>query len=300
METMEKAHVALMEEILEHNEKDCPFCKENKPPEKLESNIEQSWDDDQLTNDKYWTEKIGNDSGDLEKDMEAAGYPRPKDWRLKMPVYKCGKQRHSSEVDLGEDHIVKANPHHLIPGNASLKKCRALRKWIFASEKKITGDIGYDINNDRNGIWLPSNNAMRGDSRWDCETVKMTYANASQPGRGSFHDAHVDYNKFVKRLLKRVADRMEGIDVKNNCPYKTEKDENSDKFKPPYALVSRLNGISQRLKGYLKLFNPDDVKDPLYTSKIVIMRNQMIKQYGKNTEAFECAYCKKMKKEGKN
>ena len=265
---------ALMAKILEHKHDDgtCPFCKENEEIEQEgESDLEQDWDDDERSQDKYWTKKIGNSSGKLEKNMKANGSPRPDNWTLKLPVYDCK----FNKINLAPDHKITPNPHHLIPGNESLKEAERLLKWVYASEDHIEKDINYDVNNALNGIWLPSNNAMRGNDDWKCDTVKLTYANAAQPGRGCFHDRHLDYSEFVEKLLNKVADKM---GQKNSvCQYNSEK--GSNKFKPPYALVHRLNGVSQRLKGYLLSFNPDNFQSPLYTSKLVNMRVKMIKDY---------------------
>jgi hypothetical protein len=229
----EMGEAALVEKLLEHQAEDCPFCKENQKPKGApKSNAEPLWDEDAAAARK---EAIGNSSGELEKHMSIS---RPTDWVLKHPVYNCARE----ELEL-EGHRVTANPHHLIPGNESLKEVPDLLKWIFEGEGHIEADIGYDVNNGDNGIWLPSNNSMRsnrlGNSSWECETVKMTYVNAAQPGHGTFHDRHLRYSDFVRKILQKIADRMDGIDARANCPYKTEKGTN--RFKPPYALVQRLN-----------------------------------------------------------
>ncbi|TQV85885.1 AHH domain-containing protein [Aliikangiella coralliicola] len=267
---------ALMTKILEHKHDDetCPFCQKNDEVEQDGvSSKEQDWDDDERTSDEYWTKKIGNNSGKLETNMAANDEPRPTDWELLHPVYDCkGK-----EIDLPDSHKITPNPHHLIPGNESLKKAKELLVWIYADAdgSQIESDINYDVNNAQNGIWLPSNNSMRGNDDWKCETVKITYANAAQPGRGCFHDRHTNYSEFVTRLLNKIADKMGQED--SVCQYNTE--ESGEKHKPPYALVPRLNGVSQRLKSYLKSFNPDGYQPPLYTSKLVDIRVKIIKDF---------------------
>ncbi len=271
---------ALMAKILEHkhDDKECPFCQKNEDvkPEG-ESSKEQDWDDDERTKDDYWTKKIGNNSGTLETNMTNNGEPRPDDWTLKHTVYNCRFKK----IDLPDNHKITPNPHHLIPGNESLKEAEKLLKWIYASENHIEEDIHYDVNNAENGIWLPSNNSMRGNSDWKCETVKLTYANAAQPGRGCFHDRHIDYSRFVQKLLNKIADKMGHKDA--ICQYNTEK--SGDKFKPPYALVPRLNGVSQRLKSYLVSYNPEGYQPPLFTSRIVDARVEIIEGYDSGKKA---------------
>lgn len=265
---------ALMAKILEHkhDENECPFCQENEDvaPDGVSSQ-EQAWDEDERSDDDYYTKKIGNNSGTLEKNMAANGEPRPQDWTLSYPVYDCK----GNKINLPDSHQITPNPHHLIPGNESLKEVEKLLKWMYASEGHIEKDINYDVNNAENGIWLPSNNAMRGNPDWKCDTVKITYANAAQPERGCFHDRHANYSRFVKKILNKIADKMGKQD--SVCQYNTGK--GSDKFKPPYALVLRLNGVSQRMKVYLERYNPDGFESPIYTSKWVEKRVRIINEY---------------------
>ena len=48
--------------------------------------------------------------------------------------------------------------------------------WIFAENGKISVDIGYSVNNAENGVWLPSNNAMRGQWTDKTSEFKVDYA----------------------------------------------------------------------------------------------------------------------------
>jgi hypothetical protein len=296
----EAATAALINKLLDHDENDCPFCKENQKPENTpESNIKAEWDEDAAV---ARHEAIGNDADELERKLKAKGEPRPKDWTLEHGVWNC-QHEEPDGLDL-KNHRITPNPHHLIPGNESLKLVPALLKWIFAGEGHIEADIGYDVNNGENGIWLPSNNSMRknviGNASWECETVKITYANAAQPGRGSFHDRHVDYSEFVQKILKKIANRMEGRDARADCPYKTEK--GSEKYKPPYALIERLNGVSRRRATRLRNYNPGEFEVPFYTSQLVGQRVQTIEDWDRGVETkIACPACgpKPPKKDGK-
>ena len=99
---------------------------------------------------------IDNASGELDRKMKSDGHPRPKHWTI---------DRRPLGLD-NPQHKIVANPHHLIPGNESLKKATTLLPWIFGDKGKIENDIGYNVNNASNGVWLPSNNSMRGHSYW--------------------------------------------------------------------------------------------------------------------------------------
>lgn len=243
--------------VLEHAKKDCPFCLSNekaKPDPLPVSKDEASWEEDA---DKL----IDNDPGELEKNMSI---PRPQDWFLEPAV--------ADELNIQKPHKITPNPHHLIPGNEALKQVPTLLLWIFADKGKIENDIGYDVNNGENGIWLPSNNSMRGVSWWSGDTYiirKAKYAkSAMKVARGLFHDRHIDpYSEFVQKILNKIADRMNGLQAQDpKCPYKVEKGQGT-RFKPPYALINRLNGVSQRLSGYLHAnAKPTNY---IYTSKLV-------------------------------
>jgi hypothetical protein len=194
--------------------------------------------------------------------MAAEGDPRPNDWKISGTIGKVTVT----------DHVVKPNPHHLIPGNESLKQSEIL-PWIFASDE-IEADIGYDVNNAVNGVWLPSNNAMRSNAEpprpcsWDNDKVKTDYVIlAMDESDGHFHDRHVDYSKFVVKVLNKIANRMLGLPFLNmDCPYVTEPAP-SGKAKPPYFLYIRLNGVSQRLATHLAASAPQQAF--LFTSELV-------------------------------
>ena len=134
--------MAAIDLILEHDHK-CPLCETEPPPESKPSNADQSPDEDAFVDDHT---AIGNDSGELDSNMAAHNNPRPNDWIIEL----ADETRHR----------VTPNPHHLIPGNESLKPSKIL-DWIFESKGKVKADNGYDVNNHRNGKWLPSNNSMR-------------------------------------------------------------------------------------------------------------------------------------------
>lgn len=251
METLEKISPA---EILKHKPEDCPFCKSNeteKPDPIPKSKIIQNPDEDP---DK---QLIGNKSGELDSNMADVGDPRPQDWLIDL---------RNVGIDDSE-HKVTANPHHLIPGNESLKEAPTLLPWIFADKGKIDNDIGYNVNNSKNGIWLPSNNSMRGNSHWSSDEFKTDFVVAAMnEAGGHFHDTHPDYSDSVTKILNKIADRMNGIDQKAFCFEKEE--PSSGKFKPPYALVQRLNGVSERILPYLKAEAKPQAS--FYTSRLVL------------------------------
>lgn len=109
--------------------------------------------------------------------MKSDGHPRPKHWTIDLRPLGLDNPQHK----------IVANPHHLIPGNESLKKATTLLPWIFGDEGKIENDIGYNVNNASNGVWLPSNNSMRGHSYWiDWEDRALLEATPLPPGESSW------------------------------------------------------------------------------------------------------------------
>lgn len=226
--------------ILEHDAADCPFCKSNemeKPDPIPKSKDVADWEEDPVSD----TCLIGNSAGELERNMSEG---RPQNWIIDI----------HDDLKMQKDHKITPNPHHVIPGNESLKNAQELLKWIFADKGKIENDIGYNVNNGENGIWLPSNNSMRGVAWWPGSTNigwKIIYAEkAMRAGNGQFHDRHNSpYSHFITQILQKIADRMNGIDAPG-CPFKPEQ-KTDGKYPAPYALVSRLNGVSNRIKPYL-------------------------------------------------
>ena len=55
---------------------------------------------------------------------------------------------------------VAYSAHHLIPAKESLKRASGLHKFIQKSKGKICCDLGYDVNGNENGVWLPGLHAV--------------------------------------------------------------------------------------------------------------------------------------------
>jgi hypothetical protein len=63
---------------------------------------------------------------------------------------------------------VAYSAHHLIPAKESMKPVASLHKFIDSSEGKICCNLGYDINGNENGVWLPGLHAVnsKGIGKW--------------------------------------------------------------------------------------------------------------------------------------
>jgi hypothetical protein len=207
-----------------------------------------------------------NDSGELTVQLEQSDNPGPFSAKTYPARALKAADFRSDGPDIGTNVGLFPNAHHLVPGHASLPKSNVAK---FMGDKdnmpekckkpsKIKdggGGIGYDVNGPQNGKWLPSNNALRG--RWR-DNIQAEYAFiAINRTKSQFHDAHTDYNKYIR-------DRLEEIYVKlndhiKNCNLKPckEKRGSGDKFEtaPHPYLCQKLYGVSSRIKKYLDLSN---------------------------------------------
>jgi hypothetical protein len=167
---------------------------------------------------------------------------------------------------------MKATPHHLIPGKASMRGSR-LENWTREDQGKIKQDIGYSIDCAQNGIWLPylpSIYTIKHVSKTVKQPMNTYYGTRWEPLHSDAkhdiaymimsetwlqfhytdHDApyhHIDstenYDGNAQARCNLLADVMETF-WKDKCP----KAKDDDKFFPPYGLVERINLQSEYMK----------------------------------------------------
>lgn len=117
---------------------DCPFCKEK------ECDCDRS--------------KIGKDNSasKLESNLAADGEPRDE-----VGFHHEDYGDYSSE------------PHHLVPGKEAMDG-HPIERWLAKKAKGtyVNGDTCFDINDERNGIWLPSITDANRICKW--KTIKKT------------------------------------------------------------------------------------------------------------------------------
>lgn len=185
--------------------------------------------------------QLTNDSSELGKSL---GH-RPT-WQINVPDKVDG------QIIKRQCTVVPA-AHHLIPGNASLKKVPSIMDLIDSGRGKIQSDIGYDVNGQPNGIWLPANYGVRAESefgrKWSQYGHQNEYAIAAMKKAGAqFHDAHPEYSGKVKTTLRALADKI-NLKKPEHCGICDA--EISDKARPPYGLVGRLNRTSRQHRNFL-------------------------------------------------
>jgi len=257
MQLGEASAMAMIEDE-NHDENTCVFCQAGEPPKEIINDLEEKsqGDEEDETGDEAQSYKFKNDSDTLGKNLGG----RPK----------------SMQIPFGEksyDAMVAA--HHLIPGNASLKKSTLFKsKKYLWKDGKAKGNIGYNINGENNGIWSPGNYGVRpwGTKGKTFETNSRMTAEqfafaAMKKCRVQFHDAHPKYSKFVKDALDKVYEKLKnGEDIW--CLEAKKKEKSPEEKDPLYVLVHRLDEISARMKRML-CFPTSNWKSNIYTSSFV-------------------------------
>lgn len=178
------------------------------------------------------------------------------------------------------DYKLQYAPHHLIPGNESLKGSEVLvymgddsviqnYEPTEASLIKTGKSINYDVNAAENGVWLPSPYALSNSNKWpsqegievilmrmgqvavdQVESFKKAYVAASieTAGHRQFHMRHEKYSHKVQAILNAMGDKINLLATK--CPVANDGKE-EEKLDPPAGLKDKLNNLSSRLKTLL-------------------------------------------------
>ena len=168
--------------------------------------------------------------------------------------------------------------HHLIPGEASLAPSTLKNLMTKGDSVEITGKggekknktirkhIGYNVNGAHNGVWLPGNYYIRGNtspvsgqswSELGNNPWCLNYVAAvTKVAGGQMHDAHTQYSSAVKELLNKIAALL----MKHECDTCNAPDIN-----PPFRIKARLYAVSAELKNQVTSA-PMAWKRPWFTS----------------------------------
>jgi hypothetical protein len=197
----------------------------------------------------------------------------------------------------GKDYPFKVAAHHLIPGDAALANSELYKGYMIEGAQVITpagrtyeilANIGYNVNGNHNGVWLPGNYAIRkktspkegaswGDivddpnyQGWCFEYMRACVAKVG----GQFHDSHTKYNAAVLDILDEIHVKLAvHQDGCGDC-------KNKKKIYPPYVLKARLYVLSRYLRTKLRM-RPGKWKIPWFTSdkfKDTMMKNQLLSE----------------------
>jgi hypothetical protein len=262
-----------------HNEKTCPWHKDGKKKAKKMDPVDP--DDDS---------KImpPNDGGKLGRNLTDAKNKRPTVDTVEIKYkagdllfFKSGKKTKEVQAyknsSTNVEYDLQYAPHHLIPGNESLKgnlvvaflgDTDTISNFANGQTSHIKDGFsaGYDVNDADNGVWLPSPYALSMANRWpsepgvkvikrrrgvalgeSTEKFKEAYVAASIEATGrQFHMRHKAYSSKVQTLLTSIGERL-CMMVTGTCPIAESSDDGSNKFDPPPGLVARLNVMSSNL-----------------------------------------------------
>jgi hypothetical protein len=256
MEMGELASAAVIADV-QHDES-CYFCQSKAPPAELENELADNADED---SDLDGSLEVGPFKNNAAKLGKAIGGPQGRK-SLTLADLKGGKSLEASVA-----------AHHLIPGNAALKKSELFQSGEYLwKDGKVNGNIAYNVNASPNGVWLPGNYAAR---PWGVGGNAFTVEFGPQPAQyafaaidawqAQFHDSHEPYSRFVRQALDKVYDKLTA-QQELWCPEAKQKEQAPDKRTPLFVLVSRLNTISLRMRRML-VFPTSNWKRNIYTSE---------------------------------
>ena len=294
-ETVKTPDVFLGDE--DHSEKTCPWHQTTKAEKKKMKAMNPDEDTDAMA---------PNDGGELGQNMKAAREKPPSANSVRVSYQpgttfywetgKEGEEEESSVLSYGKTsklitYKLQYAPHHLIPGNESLKGTEIVRylgdddtieEFAEGNSSYIKDgfSVNYDINAAKNGVWLPSPYALSMSNQWpsksgisvikkrkrhkvaaQTEDFRIAYVAAAIEASGDrqFHVRHADYSDMVQQVLDAIAHRMKKM-VQGICPL--AKQEDQKKANPPYGIVGRLNVLSANLR---RLTAGPVWREPLYT-----------------------------------
>lgn len=226
--------------MIKESNDDCWFCKEKAQKRGVSNDLVASPDTSDSESDSSVTENdVKNDASVLGENL---GFPP--EWSISCPLEN-------------KPTLIVPGAHHCIPGTAAFKKVldSGFKNYVNAGGKfKLLEDIGYSINHENNGVWLPGNYAVRPGKEhytktWSAQnsSFKQKYAErAMEVSNRQFHDAHVKYNNLVRKTLENVMNKIGKLGGK--CPFCGEE---HDSTRPPYGLVARLDRASRAYKNVL-------------------------------------------------
>lgn len=248
-----------------------------------------------------------NDGGTLGRNMQAAGVFIPaadEVWIGYGPMddvhYKSGNKKKSVQTYVEVDgfeirYELQYAPHHLIPGNGSLKGSAVvpylgdeatIKHFKKGEASKIMDghSVGYDVNAASNGVWLPSPYALSNCNDWpaipgitalkkqrgeavayDTTGFKEAYVAAAIEASGNrqFHMSHKKYSDKVREILKSIGARLKSM-AGGECPIASGSKSNG-KLVPPAGLPGRLDVLSGNLE---RLVTGAVWRPPLFTDSM--------------------------------
>ncbi|WP_444993946.1 hypothetical protein [Aliikangiella sp. IMCC44359] len=282
-----------------HSEKTCPWHSEEKEAKPDQMELQAPDEDTDIMPANLGT-KLGKNLGKKENKEVWVQYKADALVKWEVGVKKKEKvaQTYTYDDEWLYCYELQYAPHHLIPGNESLKGSKVVaflgdnnvithyKKGGISTKIKDNQSVGYDVNQRLNGVWLPSPYALSMSNKWpstdgmkvilkrlgktfyeQSEEFKHAYvAEAIRVSNGAqFHMRHVDYSNEVKKALNKMGEKLK-LMAGGECP-EASKSKDDGKFDAPKGLGGNLN----KLSGNLKRFLTGSVwRAPLYTDKVLM------------------------------
>jgi hypothetical protein len=272
-----------------HNEGVCPWHEEEDQGESAAMDPQEA-DEDAAVVPKNLGKKLGQNL-EKAKDRPPSADTVPVRYRQgDRRRYKQGqawKQVRIYEREEQEEmaYALQYAPHHLIPGNESLKRSKVvpylgdddtIKNYAEgqASRIKKGQSVGFDVNAAENGVWLPSPYALSNSNDWPAEPgikaikkrrgmaligqqtedFKLAYAAAAIEAAGmrQFHMRHSDYSAKVKNVLDKIAVRLRSM-ARFACPVAgaSKRKRDDSKVDAPMGLPARLRILQNNLRRLL-------------------------------------------------
>lgn len=295
----------------EHDEKTCPWHSNEKTAEAKPMDL-QSPDEDTDAMPKNLGTALGKN---LDKDKKKSEVKKKNTVSIfytqgSVVTWQSGRKRKRAQSYVENTQEVEYElqyaPHHLIPGNESLKGSKIVnylgdddviknyKKRGNKSEIKKGQSVGYDVNQAENGVWLPSPYALSNTNQWpsikgiqvilkrlgeiyhdQTEEFKHAYVAAAieVSGGRQFHMRHTDYSNEVRDILDAMGTRIK-LMSQHECPV-AKKNVEKEKYDAPVGLTAHLNLLSANLERFLI---GNQWHKPLYAD------NHMMEEYIKSLE----------------
>jgi hypothetical protein len=166
--------------------------------------------------------------------------------------------RASRRAAAAQAMIAARYPNEVLYGDPDMRilysaRGKGIHRAKEVSTNKVTGTIDYDVNDAKNGIWLPSNNAVDGwaimadedavDLKKRTLPFPQAYAyNAMRVTKKQFHDAHEPYSAQVLDKLREIS--MELHKLSEAC---LAHENTPSKKDGPFPAPQRLTGALYKL-----------------------------------------------------
>ncbi len=275
-----------------HNKKVCPWHNPN-PPGKAKVMDAQEPDEDTNEMPNNLGTKLGKNLGDRPEGEVWVEYEQGSVLRFEQGQKNKTVQTYKESDEYIYYYDLQYAPHHLIPGNESLKDSEVvpflgdedvIKNFGKTSYIKKGCSVGYDVNHEDNGVWLPSPYALSMKNKWpssqgikvikkrkgvdvaeEAERFIRAYvaAGIEASDNKQFHMRHADYSAEVKKALNAIGDRLL-LMVDSSCPIAKDSQEDG-KVDPPMGLKARLNVLSNNLE---RLLTGSLWRAPIFTDEL--------------------------------